>query len=98
MTIQDDRRTLTDVSGTQTAFRTAVAKEVAPGSMTFRNVSFAVITPGGAFADVEAGIIGLPIIVAMDGISWSNSGTAEFGGHFLRRARSRISSSMAVGS
>ena len=80
MTIQDDRRTLTDVSGTQTAFRTAVAKEVTLGSMTFRNVSFAVITPGGAFADVEAGIIGLPIILAMGGINWSNSGTAEFGG------------------
>jgi predicted aspartyl protease len=80
MTIRDDRRTLTDVSGTQTAFRTAVAKEVTLGSMTFRNVSFAVITPGGAFADVEAGIIGLPIILAMGGINWSNSGTAEFGG------------------
>ena len=80
MSIQDDRRTLTDVSGTQTTFRTAVAKEVTLGSMTFRNVSFAVITPGGAFADVEAGIIGLPIIVAMSGIIWSTSGTAEFGG------------------
>jgi predicted aspartyl protease len=80
MTVQDDRRTLTDISGTKTAFRTAVAKEVTLGSMTFRNVSFGVITPGGAFADVEAGIIGLPIILAMGGINWSNSGTAEFGG------------------
>jgi predicted aspartyl protease len=80
MTVQDDRRTLVDVSGTRTAFRTAVAKEVRLGSMTFRNVSFAVITPGGVFADVEAGIIGLPMILAMGGINWSNSGTAEFGG------------------
>ena len=80
MTIQDDRRTLIDISGTRTAFRTAVAKEVTLGSMTFRNVSFAVIAPGGAFADAEIGIIGLPIIVAMGGINWSNSGTAEFGG------------------
>jgi len=80
MTVQDDRRTLIDISGTQTAFRTAVAKEVTLGSMTFRNVSFAVITPGGAFADVEAGIIGLPIILAIGGINWSHSGTAEFGG------------------
>jgi hypothetical protein len=80
LTVQDDRRTLIDVSGTRTAFRTAVAKEVTLGSMTFRNVSFAVITPGGAFADVDAGIIGLPIILAMGGINWSNSGTAEFGG------------------
>jgi predicted aspartyl protease len=80
MTIQNDRRTLIDVAGTRTAFRTAVAKEVTLGSMTFRNVSFAVITPGGALADAEAGIIGLPIIVAMGGINWSSSGTAEFGG------------------
>ena len=82
LTIQDDPRTLTDISGTRTTFRTAVAKEVTLGSMTFRNVSFAVITPGGALADAEFGIIGLPIIVAMGGINWSNSGTAEFGGTF----------------
>jgi predicted aspartyl protease len=80
MTVQNDPRTLVDVSGTRTAFRTAVAKEVTLGSMTFRNVSFAVIRPGGPLADVEAGIIGLPIILAMGGINWSNSGTAEFGG------------------
>jgi predicted aspartyl protease len=59
MAVQDDPRTLIDVSGTRTAFRTAVAKEVTLGSMTFRNVSFAVITPGGAFADAEIGIIGV---------------------------------------
>jgi predicted aspartyl protease len=80
MTIQDDPRTLIDISGTRTAFRTAVAMKVTLGSMTFRNVSFAVITPGGALAGTEIGIIGLPIIVAMGGINWSNSGTAEFGG------------------
>jgi hypothetical protein len=80
MTVQNDPRTLTDISGTPTAFRTAVAKEVTLGSMTFRNVSFAVLTPGGVFADAEVGIIGLPIILAMGGINWSNSGTAEFGG------------------
>jgi predicted aspartyl protease len=80
LAIQDDRRTLTDLSGTRTEFRTAVAKEVRLGAMTFRDVSFAVITPGGALADAEFGIIGLPIIVAMGGVEWSNSGTAEFGG------------------
>ena len=82
LTIRDDRRTLTDVSGTRTSFRTAVAKEVVLGSMTFRDVSFAVIAPGGALADAEFGIIGLPMIVAMGGINWSTSGTAEFGGPF----------------
>jgi hypothetical protein len=82
MTVHDDPRTLVDVSGTRTAFRTAVAKEMTLGSMSFRNVSFAVITPGGAFADVEAGIIGLPIILAMGGIDWSTGGTAAFGGPF----------------
>jgi predicted aspartyl protease len=80
MTVQNDARTLVDVSGTRTAFRTAVAKEVSLGSMTFRNVSFAVLASGGPFADADVGIIGLPIILAMGGINWSNSGTAEFGG------------------
>jgi predicted aspartyl protease len=80
MNIQNDPRTLIDLSGTRTVFRTAVAKEVTLGLMTFRNVSFAVLTPGGALANAEIGIIGLPIIVAMGGINWSNSGTAEFGG------------------
>jgi predicted aspartyl protease len=80
LAVRDDGRTLTDVSGTRTAFRTAVAKEVVLGGMTFRNVSFAVIAPGGAFADAELGIIGMPIILAMGGINWSNDSTAEFGG------------------
>jgi predicted aspartyl protease len=80
MTIRNDPRTLVDVSGTRTTFRTAVAREVTLGSMVFRNVSFAVLNPGGVFADAEIGIIGLPIILAMGGIDWSNSGTAEFGG------------------
>ena len=80
MTIRDDGRTLTDLSGTKTSFRTAVAKEVALGAMRFRDVSFAVITPGGALAGAEFGIIGLPIILAMGGIDWSNDGGAEFGG------------------
>jgi predicted aspartyl protease len=82
LTIQDDPRTLIDISGTATTFRTAVAREVTLGAMTFRNVSFAVITPGGALADAEFGIIGVPMIVAMGGINWSKSGTAEFGRPF----------------
>jgi hypothetical protein len=36
----------------------------------YGNVSFAIITPGGALADAEIGIIGLPIIVAMGGITF----------------------------
>jgi predicted aspartyl protease len=80
MTVHDDPRTTADIGGTPTVFRTATAKEVTIGSMTFRNVSFAVITTGGALADWEAGIIGLPIILAMGGIEWSNSGRAVFGG------------------
>jgi predicted aspartyl protease len=79
LTIQNDARTLIDIAGTRTVFRIAVAKDMTIGSMTFRDVSFAVIE-GGGFADVELGIIGMPIILAMGGINWSNSGTAEFGG------------------
>jgi predicted aspartyl protease len=82
LTVQGDERALIDISGTRTAFKTAVAKEVRLGSMILRDVSFAVITPGGALAEAEIGIIGLPIILAMGGINWSNGGTAEFGTPF----------------
>ncbi len=81
LTVQNDERVLEDSAGTRTSFRTAVAKEVRLGSMVFYDVSFGVIT-GGALSEVEAGIIGLPIMLAMGGVNWSSAGTAEFGAPF----------------
>jgi predicted aspartyl protease len=77
--VREGSATLIDASGTRTTFRTAVAKEVVIGAMTFRDVSFAVIT-GGPFADVEACIIGMPILLPARGLRWSKDGTIEFGG------------------
>src|SRR5262245_535090 len=75
----DSGRILTDLAGNRVPFRTALAKEVTIGNMLFRNVSFAVIAPQGPMADAEFGIIGMPLIVGMGGVRWSNAGTAEFG-------------------
>src|SRR5262249_50351158 len=83
----DSGRMLTDVAGNRISFRTALAKDVKIGAMQFQNVSFAVITPQGPLADAEFGVIGMPLIVGMGGITWSNKGTAEFGDS--RRASTR---------
>ena len=86
LAIRDDGRTLTDIAGTRVRFRTALGTEVVVGEMRFRNVSFAVIESGGAFADAEIGIIGMPIILGMGGINWSRDGAVEFGGPYPRPA------------
>lgn len=77
--VSDVGRSLTDIAGNRVSFRTAVAKDVAIGNMRFQNVSFAVISPQGPLAEVEFGIIGMPLILAMGGITWSNDGSATFG-------------------
>jgi clan AA aspartic protease (TIGR02281 family) len=75
--IDTTRRVITGSSGQSTAFRTAIAKEVDIGGTRFRNVSFAVIQGTGPMADVDAGIIGLPILLALRVIRWSPDGAVE---------------------
>ena len=79
LVVSDVARSLTDIAGNRVSFRTATAKNVAIGNMRFQNVSFAVISPQGPLAEVEFGIIGMPLILAMGGITWSNDGSATFG-------------------
>ena len=79
LVVSDVARSLTDVAGNRVSFRTATARNVAIGNMRFQNVSFAVISPQGPLADVEFGIIGMPLILAMGGITWSNDGSVTFG-------------------
>jgi clan AA aspartic protease (TIGR02281 family) len=69
---------LTGASGMKLPFRTVIVKEVMIGDMTFRDVSFAVVT-GGPFADVEAGIVGMPILLVFGGLRWANNGMVELG-------------------
>jgi hypothetical protein len=79
LVVSDVARSLTDIAGNRVSFRTATAKDVAIGNMRFQNVSFAVISPQGPLAEVEFGIIGMPLILAMGGITWSNDGSVTFG-------------------
>src|SRR5262249_2885068 len=59
-----------DSSGTGFSSRTAIAREVIIGAMRFRSVSFEVIPSDGPFRDVEIGIIGTPIQLALGSIRW----------------------------
>lgn len=83
LVVRDALATLTDASGTPTTFRTAVADEVTVGGLRFRNVSFAVLTGAGPFAEAELGIIGMPILLAIGHIQWLADGTVELGGEPL---------------
>jgi clan AA aspartic protease (TIGR02281 family) len=78
LTMAERTSVATGASGMTTNFRTAVAREVAIGEMRFSKVSFAVLT-GGEFADADAGIVGMPILVALGAVRWSRDGTVEVG-------------------
>jgi predicted aspartyl protease len=65
-------------SGQATGFREATAKEIDIGGTRIRNVSFAVIGTG-PLADVDAGILGIPVLLALGTIRWSPDGPVEIG-------------------
>jgi clan AA aspartic protease (TIGR02281 family) len=85
--IDATRRAITGSSGQSVGFRTAIAKEVDIGGTRFRNVSFAVIEGIGPIADVDAGIVGMPILLALGAIRWSPDGAVEIGSPAPRAAR-----------
>ena len=70
------RREISGSSGQFAGFHTAIAKEVDIGGTRFRSVSFAVIE---GTADVDAGIVGMPILLALGAIRWSPDGAVEIG-------------------
>lgn len=70
------RREISGSSGQSAGFQTAIAKEVDIGGTRFRNVSFAVIE---GTADVDAGIVGMPILLALGSLRWSPEGAVEIG-------------------
>jgi predicted aspartyl protease len=79
LAIGDDIRLMTGASGDSTRFRTAIAKDVTVGGTSFQNVSFAVMEPVGPWRDAEGGIVGLPLIIGLGAIRWSNDSTADLG-------------------
>jgi predicted aspartyl protease len=79
LTIGASRQLITGSSGQSAGFRTAIANEVDIGGTHFHNVSFAVIDGSGPMAEVDAGIIGVPILLALGRIRWSPDGAVEIG-------------------
>jgi hypothetical protein len=64
-----------DASGLGVSVRTAVVDDLRLGSMRFRQVSFVVVDN-----EEEAGILGIPVILATGRVHWSVGGTWELGG------------------
>lgn len=77
--IDGTRGVISGSSGQSTGFRWAIAKEVDIGGTRFRNVSFAVIEGTEPIADLDAGVVGMPILLALGVIRWSPDGAVEIG-------------------
>jgi predicted aspartyl protease len=77
--IDGARAVIGGASGQSTGFRPAIAKDLDIGGIRFRNVSFAVIDGTGPLADVDGGILGMPILLALGVIRWSPDGAVEIG-------------------
>jgi predicted aspartyl protease len=74
LSVRDGDRPLSD--GVLTAaVRTVVVPELTVGGTRFRNVSFAVIDAPGEF-----GILGVPVLLGLGRIDWSQASTVETGG------------------
>ncbi len=83
LTIHDTSGTLSQAAGAQIGFRTAVAPELTVGDIHFKNVSFAVFKddqePWSDLAAGRRGLIGIPILLGLRTLRWSQDGTVEIG-------------------
>jgi predicted aspartyl protease len=74
LSVQDGDRPLSD-GVMVAAVRTVVVPELRVGDTRFRNVSFAVVD-----APEEFGILGVPVLLGLGRIDWSQVSTVEIGG------------------
>jgi len=79
MKIDAVNRVIHGSSGQSIGFRMATAEEVDVGGTRFRNVSFAVIEGSGPLADVDFGVLGMPVLLQLGAIRWSPDGAVEIG-------------------
>jgi len=85
LTIRGAQGTLGQGAGSRVGFQTAVAQEVIVGKTHFKNVSFAVfpdtLEPWSLLPAGRRGIIGIPILVALQTVRWNEASTLEIGEH-----------------
>jgi predicted aspartyl protease len=83
LAIHDSDGTLTTGTAAKIGFRTAVAPEVVVGGAHFNNVTFAVFRDDQEpWVDLPAGrrgLIGIPVILGLRSLGWSQDGTVEIG-------------------
>ena len=83
LAIHEAGGTLSQAAGAQIGFRTAVAPELMVGEIHFRNVSFAVFPdnqePWSLLPAGRRGMIGIPILLGLRTMRWSQDGTVEIG-------------------
>jgi len=73
---------LAEASGKGVPIRTAVAGELTVGAMSFRQVSFAIlpdVEPWTSMPDGRGGVIGIPVLLAMECMRWRRAGSWELG-------------------
>jgi predicted aspartyl protease len=81
--------TVSGSSGQRVQGRYVVVRDLAVGSMRFRNVSFLVLPADGPFGGEMTGIVGMPVLLALGTIRWQRDGTVELAGKSDRRPLDR---------
>ncbi len=85
LTINEQAAQGTDSTGGSVSFRTAVADRLSVGNVRLRNVAFLVLRDDQQpFVDLpsgERGVVGLPVMLALQTIRWNSDGTLEIGFH-----------------
>ena len=83
LAIHEADGTLGTGTGVRVGFRTAVAPEVVVGKSRFQNVSFAVFQddqePWSDLPIGRRGLIGIPIILGLRSLRWTQDGSVEIG-------------------
>ena len=72
----------------------AVANDLTIGNFHLRNVVF-LVTPDDSFLSDSGGVIGLPVLLALETLRWSSDGTIEFGFSQAPRNGSRANLALA---
>lgn len=82
MTIRAESGRLGESSGRGVTIRTAVARDVTLGGVTFHDVSFAIlpdVEPWRSMPAGRGGIIGIPLLLPQGCIRWTRGGSWELG-------------------
>jgi hypothetical protein len=83
LTVDNEQAQVADMNGGTTPVRTTIVNRLAIGEVEVRNVPFMVLPdsqpPMNLLPPGKRGYLGLPVVVALQAISWTADGTFEIG-------------------